>query len=89
VYPFYNFGANRIEITSNSSSIIACLSVTTKHCQFRSNAAISTSVSVAADTHFSEPLSRNGLLLISGVMSQYYEDINRPLGSVKNGDFFD
>jgi hypothetical protein len=39
--------------------------------QFRSNALISTSVSVAADKRFSEPFSSNGLFRLSGVMSQY------------------
>jgi hypothetical protein len=35
------------------------------------NPLISTSVLVAADTHFSEPLSSNGLCRLSSVMSQY------------------
>jgi hypothetical protein len=39
--------------------------------QFRSNALISTSVSVAADMGFSEPLSINGFFRLSGVMQQY------------------
>jgi hypothetical protein len=63
---------SRIEITaSNSSSIFGVCPLLRNVCQFCSNAFISTSVSVAADTRFSEPLSSNGLFRISGVMSQY------------------
>jgi hypothetical protein len=41
-------------------------------CQSHNNVLISTSVFVAMDTRFVEPFSRNGLLRLSGVMSQYW-----------------
>jgi hypothetical protein len=37
----------------------------------RSNALISTNISITADTHFSHPFSSNGLFQLSGVISEY------------------
>jgi hypothetical protein len=71
--PFTTRGElNRDDHLEQFVYIIRFLSVAKKLTEtFCSNALISISVSVAADTRFSEPLSRNGLFRLSGVMSQY------------------
>jgi hypothetical protein len=53
VSSFYNFEANRIEITISNSSSVICLSLAGKLVPISSNALIPASAFIAADTRFS------------------------------------
>jgi hypothetical protein len=68
----YLFPRKRVLISQQQSGFYKLIRCRGNVCWFRSNIPASTSLSVAADMCFGEPLSSNGLFRLSGVMSQYF-----------------